>query len=367
MSTFPPPADSPLALARPEILQLVPYDHAAWEPSLVRLHANELPWRASSDSTAAGLNRYPEPQPHALVQRLAALYGVSPRAVLVGRGSDEGIDLLTRAFCRAGRDSVVVCPPTFGMYAVAARIQGAEVIRVPLAAQDGFALDASAILERCTDAVKIVFVCSPNNPTGNLMDESVLLQLAARLVGRALLVIDEAYVEFSGAPSLARHVAQYSHLVVLRTLSKAHGLAGARCGTTIAAPEIISTLRKIIPPYALTQLTIEAVLGALQPAPLAAAQERLRTLRAERERLTAALRASRAVRRVWPSDANFVLAEFVDATAAFTRARAAGLLVRDVRSQPGLGDALRITLGTPEQNQRLLEALDALPARASTR
>ena len=367
MSSSAPPAGSPLALVRPEILQLVPYDHAAWEPSLVRLHANELPWRPSSDVTAAGLNRYPEPQPQELVQRLAALYEIAPRALLVGRGSDEGIDLLTRAFCRAGHDSVIVCPPTFGMYAVAARIQGAEVIRVPLAAERGFALDASAILERCTPAVKLVFVCSPNNPTANLLDETRLLQLASQLAGRALLVIDEAYVEFSGAPSLARHVDEYSHLVVLRTLSKAHGLAGARCGTTIAAPEIIATLRKIIPPYALTQLTIETVLSALQPAALAATQERLRTLRAERERVTMALRTSRAVKRIWPSDANFVLVEFLDATAAFNRVRAAGLLVRDVRSQPGLGDALRITIGTPEQNERLLAALDCLPARAAAR
>ncbi len=364
------PAPSPLALARPEIVDLQPYDHASWEPALERLHANELPWRSSGDATLAGLNRYPEPQPRALVERLASLYGVAPAELLVGRGSDEAIDLVTRAFCRAGTDSVIVCPPTFGMYAVAARIQGAGVVRVPLDAERGFALDARAVLEHSARHVKLVYVCSPNNPTGNLAEESALLGLAEALAGRALLVVDEAYIEFSGAPSLARHVASHPHLVVVRTLSKAHGLAGARCGALIAAPEIVALLRKIIPPYALTQPTIETVLAALEPARLEASRSRVALIRAERERLSAALSGCAGVKQVLPSVANFVLAEFDDASAAFARARAAGLLVRDVRSQPGLGRHLRITVGTPEQNNRLIAALEArradtVPAAAS--
>ncbi len=355
------PAPSPLALARAEILELKPYEHAAWEPALERLHANELPWRSSGDATLAGLNRYPEPQPRALVERLASLYGVTPAEVLVGRGSDEAIDLLTRAFCRAGADSVIICPPTFGMYAVAARIQGAAVVRVPLDAGRGFALDARAVLEGAGGSVKLVYVCSPNNPTGTLAEEAALLKLAGALAGRALLVVDEAYIEFSGAPSLARHVAAHSHLAVVRTLSKAHGLAGARCGTLIAAPEVVALLRKIIPPYALTQPTIETVLAALEPAQLEASRQRVALIRAERERLAAALQDIPGVERVYPSVANFLLAEFGDASAACARARAAGILVRDVRSQPGLGRHLRITVGTPEQNARLLAAL-ARPA-----
>lgn len=368
------PRCSPLALARREILDLTPYDHAAWDPALERLHANELPWGSSLDRTAAGLNRYPEPQPRALVAALASLYAVSPAQVLVARGSDEAIDLLTRAFCRAGLDSVVVCPPTFGMYAVAARIQGAEVVRLPLDAARGFVLDERGVLEQ-TEAqrsggassgrVKLVYVCSPNNPTGNLIDEAVLLRLAAALAGRALLVVDEAYVEFCGAPSLARHVASHSHLVVIRTLSKAHGLAGARCGALIAAPEIVALLRKIIPPYALTQSTIERVLTALEPAELEAARERVALIRAERERMLAGLTACPGVLRVHPSAANYLLTEFEDAQAAFAAARTAGLLVRDVRAQPGLGRHLRITIGTPEQNSRLLTALQRLPRGAS--
>ena len=358
MNARPQALPSPLALARPEILELEPYSHASWEPQLERLHANELPWRSPFDATHAGLNRYPEPQPRVLVEGLAALYGVPPAEVLVGRGSDEAIDLLTRAFCRAGEDRVIVCPPTFGMYAVAARIQGAGVVRVPLLdAEHGFALDVPQVLAHCDARVKLVYVCSPNNPTGNRIDERTLLGLADAIAGRALLVLDEAYIEFSGAASLASEVARRPYLTVLRTLSKAHGLAGARCGALIAVPEIVTLLRKIIPPYAMTQPTIESVLTALEPAQLAAAAERVAEIRAERARLAERLAVLPGIVRVFPSDANFLLVELRDASNAFARARAAGLLVRDVRAQPGLGRHLRITVGTSEQNTRLLTAL----------
>lgn len=344
-------------IARPDIVALKPYEHAAWEPSLERLHANELPWHPADDASRAGLNRYPEPQPRALVEGLAELYSVAPASVLVGRGSDEAIDLLTRAFCRAGHDAVLVCPPTFGMYSVSARIQGAEVLQAPLLAADGFALDEQVLLERCTTGVKLVFLCSPNNPTGNLLDEAAILRCARRLLGRALLVVDEAYLEFAaGRPSLARKVAEVPNLAILRTLSKAHGLAGARCGALIADPEIVTLLRKIIPPYAIPQLTLEAVLERLTPAARAESRARVEVLLAERERLLRALPRLKGISRVWPSEANFVLAEFDDAGAALERARQARLLVRDARKYPGLGRALRITVGTPEQNGRLLEA-----------
>jgi histidinol-phosphate aminotransferase len=344
------------AIARPEILALQPYEHAVWEPRFERLHANELPWRALGDSSAAGLNRYPEPQPHALVQRLAELYGVPADQVLVGRGSDEAIDLLARAFCRAGRDAVLVCPPTFGMYSVAARIQGATVVTVPLV-PGSFALDPEAVLARCTEEVKLVFLCSPNNPTGNQLDEAAILQIAERLAGRAVVVVDEAYIEFADGPCLARHLARLPHLAVLRTLSKAYGLAGARCGALIADPEVVSLLRKVIPPYAITQLTLETVLRLLEPGQLAVSRAHIALIRAERARLAASLAALPAVSQVWRSDANFLLAEFADPGAAFARACEAGLLVRDVRRQPGLGKTLRISVGTVQQNDRLLEAL----------
>jgi histidinol-phosphate aminotransferase len=343
-------------LARPDIVALKAYEHASWEPSLERLHANELPWRPAGDESAAGLNRYPEPQPHALVEGLASLYGVPPECVLVGRGSDEAIDLLTRAFCRAGRDAVLVCPPTFGMYSVSARIQGAEVVTVPLRAEAGFTLDERGVLERCTPEVKLVFLCSPNNPTGNLLDEQTLLRIAGKLAGRAIVVIDEAYLEFAGTESLARHLPRLPHLAILRTLSKAHALAGARCGALIADPEVVALLRKVIPPYAITQMTLETVLRQLEPQALAQSRANIDLIRTERARLMKALPELARVVRVRPSDANFILAQFSDAGTALQLARETRLLVRDARGYPGLGQALRVTVGTPEQNNRLLEA-----------
>jgi histidinol-phosphate aminotransferase len=309
------------------------------------------------DDTGAGLNRYPEPQPRELVARLATLYGALPSQVLVGRGSDEAIDVLCRCFCQAGRDAVLVCPPTFGMYAVAARIQGADVINVPLRVKDGYALDEDEVLRQCRPNVKLVFLCSPNNPTGNLIPEDVILRIASKLEGRALVVVDEAYVEFSGLPGLVKHIETLPQLVVMRTLSKAHGLAGARCGTLIANPEIVALARKVIPPYAITQMTLEAVLKLLEPPQIAVMHSRIESIRAERTRMFEALGKLPGVKRLWPSDTNFILVEFADPDRALKSSRAANLLIREVRAQGDSPRALRITIGTPDQNDRLLESL----------
>ena len=349
-----------LELARSDIRDLRAYEHATWEPGLTRLHANELPWRGPVDASAAGLNRYPEPHPHELAAALARYCAVPEDSVLAGRGSDELIDLLVRAYCRAERDAVLICPPTFGMYGVAARIQGAAVHEVALRREAGWELDTEAVrLAALSEAqgVKLVFVCSPNNPTGNRFDEAALLSLIRALQGHALLVVDEAYIEFADAPSLAARVAHNPGLVVLRTLSKAHGLAGARCGLAIAHPQIIGLLRKVIPPYAITQPTIETVLAALRPEALAPTSERIATLRGERVRVAQALQTLPGVQRVWPSETNFLLVDFADAGAALERAHRAGLLVRDLRGHPLLRRSLRISLGTAEQNDRLLACL----------
>jgi histidinol-phosphate aminotransferase len=342
--------------ARPDILALQPYSHAAWEPSLTRLHANELPWRVEGDATAAGLNRYPEPQPPQLVQGIARLYGVDAAQVLVGRGSDEAIDLLLRVFCRAGVDNVIICPPTFGMYGVAARIQGAEVRAVPLRGDAGFSLDEAALLARVDDNTKLVFVCSPNNPTANALPPEQLLRIAAQLAPRALLVVDEAYVDFAGVESLCPRLKDVPNLAILKTLSKAHGLAGARVGALLAAPEIIQLARKVIPPYAITELTVEAVAPLLEPAAIAAVRARVAALLQERTRLATALAALPLIAKVWPSDANFLLLDCNDCDEVLKRVRRAGLIIRDVR-QPALPRSLRISVGTPEQNDRVLESL----------
>lgn len=350
-----------LKLARPDILSLQPYQHAAWEPTLERMHANEMPWRAEGDRSGAGLNRYPEPQPDALIDHLAKLYGVAPANVIAGRGSDEGIDLLVRAFCRAGVDEVLICPPTFGMYKVSARIQGAGVIEVPLIKERGFALDVEAVLAAWRETVKLVFVCTPNNPTGNLLDRASVERLCKELSDKALVVVDEAYIEFAGVPSMASQLERFPNLVILRTLSKAYALAGARCGALLAHEEIVSLLARVITPYALPTHTIDAVLEFTNDAHVAESKQRIELILSERARLIERLAPLPLIRKVWPSDSNFILVDCNDADAVLRAALAAGLIIRDPRSQLGLGDSLRISIGTPEQNDRLVRGV----ARAS--
>ncbi len=342
-----------LALARPDIVALKAYSHASWDPAFERLHANELPWRAETDRSLAGLNRYPEPHPQALAARLAELYGVRAEQLLPGRGSDESIDLLVRGFCRAGVDNVIICPPTFGMYSVAARIQGAQVREVPLLRERGFALPVDGIRRAQDGNTKIVFLCSPNNPTGNALDARTVDDALGAT--RGLVVLDAAYEEFSTQDSFTSRVEQNPRLVVLRTLSKAYGLAGARVGSLIAHPDIVALLAKVIPPYSIPQLTIEAVLATLNPAQIAIQRERIAQVLAERRRLADALTRSSRVLKVWPSEANFLLVDFADAPAALAAARGEKLLIRDMRNVSP--QSLRISVGTPAQNDRLIRSL----------
>lgn len=346
-----------LNLARPDILSLQPYQHAAWEPALERMHANEMPWRAEGDRTDAGLNRYPEPQPDVLIQHLANLYGVAPKHLIVGRGSDEGIDLLVRAFCRAGQDSVLICPPTFGMYKVSARIQGAGVIEVPLVKERGFELDVQGVLAAWRENVKLVFVCTPNNPTGNLLDRASIEVLCAQLSNKSLVVVDEAYIEFAGVPSMVQDLERFPNLVILRTLSKAYALAGARCGALMAHEDIISLLARVITPYALPTHTIDSVLNFTDEAHVAESKTRIGSILDERVRLAERLASLPLIREVWPSSSNFILVDCNDADAVLRAALSAGLIIRDPRSQPGLGASLRISVGTPEQNDRLVQGV----------
>jgi len=347
---------SVLELARAEIRALVPYSSARMEAvgGQLLLNANESAWAPYGD---AGLDchRYPDPQPAALVERLAALYGVRREQVLVGRGSDEAIDLLVRAFCRAGKDAILVQPPTFGMYGVCARVQDAAVVEVPLSAD--FTVDAAAVLAAVTPAVKLVFVCAPNNPTGAGVSRETIETLARGLAGRALLVVDEAYVEFADGASAAALLDRYEHLAVLRTLSKAWALAGARIGCLLAHADVIALLRRILPPYPLPRPCVTAAMDALSPQGQAAARERIALVRDERARMVAGLRKLPGVHAVLPSQANFLAVRFDDAGTVYRRLFDAGIVVRDVRRYPGLGDALRITLGTPEENARVLRVL----------
>jgi histidinol-phosphate aminotransferase len=353
-------AENVLKLVRPEILALTPYSSARSEAKdlgvagrKVWLDANENPETPSVHHPF--LNRYPEPQPAGLIGKLAALYRVAPTQVLVTRGSDEGIDLLLRAFCRAGRDAILITPPTYGMYAVAAGIQDARVVAVPLVRTRDFALAQDAVLAAVTPGVKLVFLCSPNNPTGQLLDRSAVLALVRALAGRAVVAVDEAYIEFAGTPGLAADLADNPNLVVLRTLSKAYGLAGARVGATLADAAVIGVLKKIIAPYPVPAPVLEAALAALDPAGLAAARDSVRTLVAERQRLAGRLARLPLVRNVWPSDANFVLAEIADTARVLAAGRSAGVIWRD-RSRD-VPDTIRFTVGTAEENNLTLEVL----------
>jgi histidinol-phosphate aminotransferase len=346
------------SLARPEIVTLKPYAHAVWLPAMTRLHANEAPWRPSGDSTSAGLNRYPEPQPQALIERMAALYGVSAAQVLCTRGADEAIDVLSRIYLRAGSDAILQCGPTFGMYQVAARIQGAEVVELPLDRQAGWRVDIDRLLSTWRPSIKLVYLCSPNNPTGNLLDETALERICTELDGKAIVVIDEAYIEWSGAPSAARWLERFQTLVILRTLSKAHALAGARVGALLAPPELIQLARRVIPPYALAQPAVEAALRALQPAEITASHARLEALLVEKEYLHSGLESSPLVSKVWPSDANFFMIECHDADRFMSNSLAAGLIVRDLRAHAALPRCLRVTVGTRAADDALLNCLE---------
>lgn len=341
--------------ARADIRALEPYSSARMEASggSVLLNANESPWPAVMANGA--LNRYPDPQPQELIERLAALYGVAPSRVLAGRGSDEAIDLLVRAFCRAGEDAVAICPPTFGMYAVSAGIQGAAVIEVPLRAD--FSLDVDAVLARATSQLKIVFVCTPNNPTGSLVPIAAIERLASALTDHALVVVDEAYIEFAGAPSAVTLLARHDNVAVLRTLSKAHALAAARVGTLLAHPDIIALLRRILPAYPLPAPCVEAALAALTPAALAATRVRIAGLLAARAELASILQHAPGVTEVLASAANFLPVRCTDSSGLYRRLLAAGIVVRDISHYRGLAGCLRISVGSGEDHRRLAAAL----------
>jgi histidinol-phosphate aminotransferase len=346
-----------ISLARPEIVALKSYAHAAWLPTHTRLHANEAPWRPSGDDTRAGLNRYPERQPQALLERLGQLYRVAVERVLATRGADEAIDVLSRVFLRAGTDSILQCTPTFGMYEVAARIQGAGVVELALNREQGWSIDPDRLLAAWQPGIKLVYLCSPNNPTANLLGTAALEQICTALDGKAIVVIDEAYVEWSRSTSLAQWLDRFQTLAILRTMSKAHALAGARLGALLAAPELIQLAKRVLPPYSLAQPSVEAALRALEPAELEASQARLEGLLSEREYLRQGLASSPLVDKVWPSDANFLLIDCRDAQRFMSNSMAGGLIVRDLRAYPALPRSLRITVGTRAQNDALLRCI----------
>jgi histidinol-phosphate aminotransferase len=349
-----------------------PYSSARKEaPSEgVLLNANESPWPLLTDpedgSDDGGmLNRYPEPQPHDLVARLAKLYRVPEEHLLITRGSDEGIDLLTRVFCRAGRDAVLQCPPTFGMYRIAAQTQGADIVSVNRLVEDEFRMNSAKVAETVgrDDRIRLVFLTSPNNPTGDTRDERDLGELLEAARGRALVIVDEAYAEFSGQESAIKLINSNPHLAVLRTMSKAWAAAGLRCGVVLAQPEIIGLLRRIIAPYPLSSPVIKLVGRMLDPDVLLRQQKLLRELAKNKKRLLDVLDGRPFIRQTWPGKANFVLIRASESAELLNHCASRGVILRGFSNDALLQDCIRISVGSEKDLSVLAAALDSWEAQ----
>lgn len=361
------------ALIRPDLRAFASYTSArssAGYEAVIAIDANESPWPPVGRLAAEyQFNRYPEPQSGALVQRLASLYGIAPDTLLISRGSDESIDLLIRLLCVAGTDSILICPPTFGMYEVYARLQGALVHSVPLKAcgpEAGWQLDLPAIEAIANPTTKLIFIPSPNAPMGHLMNTDDLLALCRARQGQGLVVVDEAYIEFTdNLAGLVAHLPDTPNLVILRTLSKAHALAGERVGCAIADPALIAALRRIMAPYPLPQSSIQAALSALGPSGLVEGRRRVEIVKAERVRMSKMLLRSPFIAKIYPSVSNFLLVEATDRPTLLARLKEYGIRARDRQSDmPG---CVRLSIGAPAENDIVLQALGVVVEKPSRR
>ena len=346
-------------LARPEIQALRPYTAAAQVNDTIRLNANEAPWTSRDDHFRLPLNRYPEVRPVRLAALLADRYGCAPENLIVTRGSSEGIDLLVRVFCRAGQDSILTPTPTFSMYRHYAEVQGARLIECETSRDQDFAIDIDALLAACDDTTRLIFICSPNNPTGNLVPSDDLVRLLEVRGDQSAVVVDEAYIEFAEQASLVALMDRFENLIVLRTLSKALAHAGARCGSVLAAKPVIEMLAAVQAPYALATPVVECIETALQSENLDEADQYAQDIVAERNTLLQAIEDFSFVQRVWPSSANFFLIQAEDVEAVLDHCSGRGILLRYFGGD--LANCIRITVGSPEENQRLLETLAELP------
>jgi len=346
-------------LARANVRALTPYQSARrlGGNGDVWLNANEFPLPVPFELSQQTLNRYPECQPKQVIERYAAYAGVTPEQVLVSRGADEGIELLMRAFCEPGKDAILFCPPTYGMYSVSAETIGIEYRTVP--ALENWQLNLPAIAEQL-DSVKVVYLCSPNNPTGNLINQDDIRQLLAMTAGKALVVADEAYIEFCPDATLAGWLQAFPHLVILRTLSKAFALAGLRCGFTLANKPVIDLLLKVIAPYPLATPVADVAGQALSEQGIALMRQHVAELNANRAWLCEQLPPLSVVQQVFPSETNYILVRFSDSPKVFKTLWDQGIILRDQNKNPGLAGCLRISIGTRKECERLIAALQAL-------
>ena len=339
-------------LVRSHIADLQPYSSARdefdpVEREVVYLDANENPF----DN---GVNRYPDPQQRKLKEVIARRRGVAANQLLLGNGSDEVLDLIFRAFCIPNQDKIIVMPPTYGMYKVLANINCISLNEVPL--NNDFQLVTKDILKQISTQTKAIFLCSPNNPSGNSFRREDILTLLQSFTG--LVVIDEAYIDFSTQKSLVSDLSSYPNLIITQTLSKAYGLAGIRLGICIASEEIIDILNKIKPPYNINSLTQERAISAL--ADWDTTQGQITQLIAERKGLFAQLEKISFVEKVYPSDANFLLVRVDDANKRYAQLIENDIVVRNRSNQVGCENCLRFSVGTPQENQILIETLNRL-------
>ena len=334
-------------LVRPNIRALCPYSTARdeYKGTLgIFLDANESPY-------PTGWNRYPDPRQKVLKEQLSRIKGVPAESIFLGNGSDEAIDLMFRIFCTPGVDNAIAIAPSYGMYAVAADINDIRMRSVPLGPE--FSLPAEALLAAADAHSKLLFLCSPNNPSGNAFPAAELEALIRRFPG--IVVLDEAYADFSAEGSLRGRLAEFPNLVIFQTLSKAYGLAGLRLGMAFASPYIIRLMSMVKYPYNISQSTQELAARALSEP----VDGKIAEIVAQRRRIAAALPAFRCVRRVYPSDANFLLVQVDDADALYAHLIADGIIVRNRSRVPQCEGCLRITIGLPSENDKLLQSMSA--------
>lgn len=337
-------------LIRPNIWALSPYSCARNEftgEASVFLDANENPYNQP-------FNRYPDPLQVQLKEKIAALKGVRPTQIMLGVGSDEPIDLIFRIFCEPTKDNVVAINPTYGMYGVCADINNVTYKQVNL--NNDFSLDADKVLKACDKHTKVVFLCSPNNPTGNSLDRKEIEKIILGFDG--IVVIDEAYIDFSKQPSWLASLNDYPNLIVLQTFSKAWGMAALRCGMAFASEEIIAFFNKVKYPYNLNLLTQEAVYKQVEN--VEQKNEWVKALLLERSKLITELETLSLVKRIYPTDANFVLVKVDDANAIYKQLVEKGIIVRNRNNVTLCEGCLRITIGTPSENKQLLTALQQM-------
>ncbi|OCG70910.1 histidinol-phosphate transaminase [Gilliamella sp. Occ3-1] len=346
-------------LVRKNVQQLTPYQSARriGGQGDVWLNANEYPVAPHFDLTDQTLNRYPEPQPEKVIQRYAQYAGVKTEQVLVSRGADEAIELLMRAFCEPEKDSILYCPPTYGMYQVSAETLGIKTKTVPTTSD--WQLDLEGIKQNI-DTVKLIYVCSPNNPTGNLIDSDDIKALLNIAKDRALVIIDEAYIEFSPESSVVSWLNDYPHLVILRTLSKAFALAGLRCGFTIANEPVIEALQKVIAPYPLATPVADIAAQALSIDGVNTMKLHVVNLNNQKEKFANLLRQLPIVEKVYPSYSNYLCVKFQHDKDVFNILWRQGIILRDQSRSIGQQNIIRITIGTQADCEAVISALKTI-------